>query len=196
MSFATPYPGVYLREISSGVRTITGVATSITAFIGRAARGPVNKAVTINNFGDFERIFGGLDVNCLMSYAVRDFYLNGGSQAIIVRLYRSSEAAVEDDTTLAVVRGDIESLFDKAKLTADTATSTNDVLTAVKQTAQTLAGDQEKGKKYKVAYFIEQTVQKLTAMVPDKIKKIDPKKRMDEMGSKFDFFVIFYSYNF
>ena len=175
MSFATPYPGVYLREISSGVRTITGVATSITAFIGRAARGPVNKAVTINNFGDFERIFGGLDVNCLMSYAVRDFYLNGGSQAIIVRLYRSSEAAVKDDTTLAVVREDIKNLFDLAKTTANTtATSTNDVLTAVKQQAAILLNDTEKQKKYMVTYFVEQTELKLKAMVLDKIKKLDP----------------------
>jgi len=54
------YPGVYIEEISSGVRTITGVATSITAFIGRALRGPVNEAVVINSYGDFERIFGGL----------------------------------------------------------------------------------------------------------------------------------------
>lgn len=36
------YPGVYIEEVPSGVRTITGVATSITAFVGRAARGPVN----------------------------------------------------------------------------------------------------------------------------------------------------------
>lgn len=87
MPITPTYPGVYIEEIPSGVRTITGVATSITAFLGRALRGPVNKPVTINNYGDFERIFGGLWVDSTMSYAVRDFYLNGGSQAIIVRLY-------------------------------------------------------------------------------------------------------------
>ncbi len=81
------YPGVYIEEIPSGVRTVMGVATSITAFIGRALRGPVNEPVTINSYGDFERIFGGLWVESTMSYAVRDFYLNGGSQAIIVRLF-------------------------------------------------------------------------------------------------------------
>ena len=52
------YPGVYLEEIPSGVRTITGVATSITAFVGRATRGPTDKAVVINNFGEFEATFG------------------------------------------------------------------------------------------------------------------------------------------
>src|SRR4030095_12154696 len=81
------YPGVYIEEIPSGVRTITGVATSITAFIGRASRGPVNDPVTITSFADYERNFGGLSVDSTMSYAVQDFYLNGGSEAIVVRIY-------------------------------------------------------------------------------------------------------------
>lgn len=58
MPIQPTYPGVYIQEIPSGVRTITGVSTSITAFIGRAKRGPVNEPITINNYGDFERIFG------------------------------------------------------------------------------------------------------------------------------------------
>jgi len=53
------YPGVYIEEIPSGVRTIIGVPTSICAFVGRAERGPLDEPVTINGFGDFERIFGG-----------------------------------------------------------------------------------------------------------------------------------------
>ena len=89
MPITPTYPGVYVEEIPSGVRTITGVATSITAFVGRAARGEVDEPVTINNFGDFERVFGGLNSTYPMSYAVRDFYLNGGSQAIVVRLFVS-----------------------------------------------------------------------------------------------------------
>jgi len=42
MPTLTTYPGVYIEEIPSGVRTITGVATSITAFLGRALRGAIN----------------------------------------------------------------------------------------------------------------------------------------------------------
>ena len=61
--------------------------TSITAFIGRARRGPVNEPVIINSFGDFERIFGGLNTEYPMSYAISDFYQNGGRQAVIVRLF-------------------------------------------------------------------------------------------------------------
>jgi len=81
------YPGVYIEEIPSGVRTITGMATSVAAFIGRALRGPTDEAVVINSYGEFERIFGGLWVDSTLGYAVRDFYLNGGGQAIIVRLF-------------------------------------------------------------------------------------------------------------
>jgi uncharacterized protein len=80
------YPGVYIEEISSGVRTITGVATSITAFIGRALKGRTDEPILINSFSDYERRFGGLWVDSTMSYAVQDFYLNGGSQAIIIRI--------------------------------------------------------------------------------------------------------------
>ncbi|HEX7111737.1 MAG TPA: phage tail sheath subtilisin-like domain-containing protein, partial [Mizugakiibacter sp.] len=94
MPSALTFPGVYIEEIPSGVRTITGVATSITAFIGRAARGPTDAdtdgPVTINSYGDFERSFGKLDPTYPMGYAVRDFYLNGGAQAVIVRLYKTN----------------------------------------------------------------------------------------------------------
>ncbi len=95
MAITPTYPGVYIQEIPSGVRTITGVATSITAFIGRAARGPDNEPTIVNNYGDFERIFGGLGVNYPLSYAVRDFFQNGGGQAVIVRLFHVADE--EDD---------------------------------------------------------------------------------------------------
>jgi phage tail sheath protein FI len=84
------YPGVYIEEVPSGVRPILGVATSITAFIGRAAKGPLDTPVVCNSWGDFERSFGGLFANGALGYAVRDFFLNGGAQAVVVRLYRGT----------------------------------------------------------------------------------------------------------
>jgi uncharacterized protein len=93
MPVTPTYPGVYIEEVPSGVRTIVGVATSITAFVGSAAQGPTDEATTINSFGDYERIFGGLSLGSTMSYAVRDFYLNGGSQAIIVRVHNGAKSA-------------------------------------------------------------------------------------------------------
>jgi phage tail sheath protein FI len=85
----TLYPGVYVTEIASGIRPITGVATSITAFLGRALRGPVNEPVMVNGFGDYQRIFGGLSKESTVSFAVRDFFANGGGQALVVRLATS-----------------------------------------------------------------------------------------------------------
>ena len=64
------YPGVYIEEIPSGVRTISGVATSIAAFVDFFARGPMNQAVRIFNMGDFEREFGGLDTRSEASYGI------------------------------------------------------------------------------------------------------------------------------
>jgi uncharacterized protein len=114
MPVALTYPGVYVEEIPSGVHTITGVATSITAFIGTASRGPTNAATTINSFGDFEKIFGGLWVSSSLGFAVRDFFLNGGSQAIIVRLYHADPGtggtAPAPASTAAISFGDYKFL--------------------------------------------------------------------------------------
>ncbi|TFI56308.1 phage tail sheath family protein, partial [Sphingomonas parva] len=92
MPSALTYPGVYIEEVPSNVRTIIGASTSIAAFVGRTQRGPVNLPVVINSFADFERQFGGLWLKSPLSFAVRDFYLNGGGQAVIVRLFSPSFA--------------------------------------------------------------------------------------------------------
>ncbi|MEP3891316.1 MAG: phage tail sheath C-terminal domain-containing protein [Hellea sp.] len=81
------YPGVYVEDLPSKQRIITPSPTSITAFIGRALMGPVDVSSTIFNFGDFQRIYGGLAFDYPLSYAVRDFFANGGSQAVIGRLF-------------------------------------------------------------------------------------------------------------
>jgi phage tail sheath protein FI len=73
MPVALLQPGVYIEEIPSGVRTITGVATSITLFVGWAPRGPVDRALRLTSFPDFQRAYGGLDSRSLLGYSVRIF---------------------------------------------------------------------------------------------------------------------------
>jgi uncharacterized protein len=87
------YPGVYIQEVESDVHTIVPVDTATTAFIGCALRGPVNQPVVIHSFADFQRIFGGLWLESRLGYAVNQFFLNGGSKAVIVRLYHPPAAA-------------------------------------------------------------------------------------------------------
>jgi uncharacterized protein len=118
MPSALTYPGVYIEEIPSGVRTITGVATSITAFVGRALRGPVDTPVTIGSYGEFERIFGGRWKPSYLGYAVRDFFQNGGAQAVIVRLFASGlKGDAEQETA------EIEAKTAAAKAGADAQTA-------------------------------------------------------------------------
>lgn len=88
-------PGVYIREIPSGSRPISGVATSNTAFVGIFRRGPVNRATRVTSFGDFERVFGGLMAESESTYAVRSYFLNGGSVAFIVRVTAGAPVAAE-----------------------------------------------------------------------------------------------------
>jgi phage tail sheath protein FI len=89
----TTYPGVYIEEVSSGVHPITGVATSIAAFVDSFARGPTDTAVQIFGFGDFERIFGGLNAGSEASYAIQQFFLNGGAEAWVVRVASGAATA-------------------------------------------------------------------------------------------------------
>ena len=93
MPVSPTYPGVYVEEIPSGVRTIVGVATSVTAFVGKAIRGPVNQAERVLNFSDFANKFGGLSASSEMSYAMQQFFLNGGSEAWVVRIAKGAVAA-------------------------------------------------------------------------------------------------------
>ena len=116
MPVTPTYPGVYIEEIPSGVRTIVGVATSITAFTGRARSGPTNEAKTINSFSDFEQIFGGLWLESSLGYAVRDFYLNGGSQAIIVRLFHQ---LFQDETERGKAETAAKAVAEAAKAAAN-----------------------------------------------------------------------------
>lgn len=85
MPVQVSYPGVYIEEVPSGVRTIVGVSTSVTAFVGYLKRGPMDEAVQVFNFGDFERVFGGLDADSEISYGIQQFFLNGGTEAWVVR---------------------------------------------------------------------------------------------------------------
>lgn len=86
MPVQVSYPGVYIQEVASGVHTITGVSTSIGAFFGRTAKGPINKAVRCLSFADFLREFGGPHPLSDLATSVRQFFDNGGTDCYVVRL--------------------------------------------------------------------------------------------------------------
>ncbi|NLU71915.1 phage tail protein [Streptomyces sp. HNM0575] len=96
------YPGVYVEEIPSSVRTVTQVTTAATAFVGHTRRGPLNKPVRVTSYAEFERRFGGLTSQSAVAYAVHQFFRNGGSIAVIVRVAKAGSgkaACVTLDST-------------------------------------------------------------------------------------------------
>lgn len=107
MSVQLSYPGVYIEEIPSGVRTITGVATSITAFIGSALRGLENEPILVQSFSEYTRTFGDLSRSHPLGFAVNQFFINGGRDALIVRVTNGGTAASTTADTLALVASSI-----------------------------------------------------------------------------------------
>ena len=85
MPSVNTYPGVYVQELPSTVHSIAGVGTSIAAFVGHTERGIDNRAQVIFGLTDYERLYGGLAIDSEVSYAVRQFFQNGGTQAYVVR---------------------------------------------------------------------------------------------------------------
>ena len=91
------YPGVYVQEVPSGVRTIVGVSTSIAVFIGRAKQGPMDEPVLCLNYSDFERVFSSEYAGSDMGRAVRLFFQNGGTQCYAMRI---ADGATQSQVTL------------------------------------------------------------------------------------------------
>jgi len=96
MAITVSYPGVYIQELDSGVRVIPGIPTSITAFVGRVRRGPVDTPVRVQGLGEYGRRFGEPWSEAPLGYSVTHFFLNGGSDAIVVRVHNGGVAGTAD----------------------------------------------------------------------------------------------------
>jgi phage tail sheath protein FI len=89
-------PGVFVEEAPRERHDIVPAPTSITAFIGRTRRGPLDTPVPIASFAEFDRQFGGLWPESTVSFAVQHYFLNGGADAIIVRVHNPSAPDADD----------------------------------------------------------------------------------------------------
>jgi phage tail sheath protein FI len=93
MPLTLTYPGVYVQELPSSVHTIVGVPTAVAAFVGRARRGPLNVPVRIGSFAQFERAFGALWQQSELGYCVKQYFDNGGNDAVVVRTVTAADLA-------------------------------------------------------------------------------------------------------
>jgi phage tail sheath protein FI len=93
---ATPalsYPGVYIQEVPSGVRTIVGVGTSIGMFIGASTRGPIFEPQRCVNYSAFREKFGEDPLAGQLAQYVRLFFLNGGTDCWVMRIAHNADAS-------------------------------------------------------------------------------------------------------
>jgi len=91
--------------------TIMSLPTSITLFIGMAHKGDLGRPTTIYGMAQFEQIFGSDFSYGELALQVRQFFLNGGIEAIVVRI------AGDDGGTPEL--GDYENVFSALESTVD-----------------------------------------------------------------------------
>jgi len=96
-------PGVYVEEVSFRSKTIEGLSTSVTGFVGPTLYGPTEgEPELLTSFADFARIYGGLyqlkfedaseETPNYVAHAVRAFFDNGGSKLYVTRVYQPSDS--------------------------------------------------------------------------------------------------------
>lgn len=118
-------PGVYVEETSFRAKSIEGVGTSTTAFVGPTRRGPTDGAPEmVTSLTDFEHIYGSLENLALadvtdarrrlnfVAHAVRAYFDNGGSRLYVVRTVNGAATAAG---RLRDGGGDAENAFIRAR---------------------------------------------------------------------------------
>lgn len=85
--------GIIVTEGAGSDHAIGRLPTGVTAFVGRALRGPVNRPIVVRSFADYQQAFGGLWQPSTLSYAVEQFFENGGREAVIVRVVNGAAPA-------------------------------------------------------------------------------------------------------
>ncbi|HXJ12085.1 MAG TPA: phage tail sheath subtilisin-like domain-containing protein [Candidatus Limnocylindrales bacterium] len=142
-------PGVYVEETSFRSKSIEGVSTSTAGFVGPTLFGPTSGVPELlTSFGDFERIYGGLDQitfegesesDNYVAHAVRAFFSNGGQRLYLSRAFRKR---TEGDSTARLTLNSTTSPPDQLELEARyTGSGGNLTLTfTARLTQNTLAG--------------------------------------------------------
>jgi hypothetical protein len=93
------------QRLLEAERGIPVTAPTTVAFIGRAERGPVDESVKVASFDDFRRVFGGHCAFSFVSFAVQQFFAQGGQAAVVVRVAnRATRARLDLPAGGAVLR--------------------------------------------------------------------------------------------
>jgi uncharacterized protein len=85
-------PGVYFEFRDTAPPVIRRVRTDIAGFVGLAERGPLNQAVQIDSWRQFQGIFGNFVSYSFLAYAIKGYFENGGRTCFIVRIAGNTAA--------------------------------------------------------------------------------------------------------
>src|SRR5690348_12964171 len=96
-------PGVYVEEVSYRAKSIEGVSTTTTGFVGPARYGPVDLPLdVVTGLGEFERVYGDRQqmqfsgsspTHNYMWHAVRAFFEEGGKRLYVARISKPLDSA-------------------------------------------------------------------------------------------------------
>lgn len=96
-------PGVYVEETSFRSKSIEGVSTTTTGFVGPARSGPAaGEPVLVTSLGEFAQTFGdgrplafdgGVTVTNYLWQAARAFFEEGGKRLYVARVFRPKAGA-------------------------------------------------------------------------------------------------------
>lgn len=87
-------PGVYVQETLTPLATSpANTGTSVAAFVGAAAQGPLG-AAQVTSWNQFAQIYGGFgNGNQMLPFAVYQYFINGGRAAWVVRAVPSDSVS-------------------------------------------------------------------------------------------------------
>jgi len=114
---------IIIVEEEPRVRTIAGVQTAITGFLGITQRGPLGVATVVNSVDEYDAIFGGYTADGDVRQAVDGFFQNGGSTAYIVRTAHYTD--VTDPTTTTTAKATVSLLTGAVAAFGGSVTGTN-----------------------------------------------------------------------
>jgi uncharacterized protein len=78
------------------VEAVLSITPTVTAFLGRTERGPVNEPVELRSFDDYRRVFGAYCTFSHLPHAVHHYFQNGGEHALVVRLVNGASCSTID----------------------------------------------------------------------------------------------------
>jgi phage tail sheath protein FI len=113
-------PGVYIEEKSFRPKTIEGVSTSTTAFVGPTRKGPLSGlSEIVTSFAEYQRVYGGMadllfnvndgPITNYMAHAVRAFFENGGKRLYIARTFTPRIDTTDNTEISAIASAEIYS---------------------------------------------------------------------------------------